>query len=64
MALDNSVVHMCLFLVVDQITLQLFNQMEWMFVYYQSSALSYGMWVSAEQSLLAGFFFLPPDAWI
>lgn len=56
-ALDNSQVHMCLYVVVDQIMLLLFNQMEWILMYYQSSVLSYVMCVSAEESLLALLFF-------
>lgn len=33
-ALDNSAVHMCLHVVVDQIMLLPSNQMEWILVYY------------------------------
>lgn len=50
------VVHMCLYVVVDQIMLLPSNQMEWILVYYSGSELSYGMWVSAEESR---FGFLP-----
>lgn len=65
-ALDNSVVHMCLYAVVDQIMLLPSNQMEWILMYYESLVLFYGMYVSAERSLLVFFvfFFSPPDAWI
>lgn len=36
-ALDNSVVHMCLFVAGDSIMLLLFNQLEWILMHYQSS---------------------------
>lgn len=61
-ALDNSVVHMCLYAVVDQIMLLPSNQMEWILMYYESLVLFYGTYVSAEQSLLVFwvFFFFAP----
>lgn len=58
-ALDNSPLHMCLCVVVDQIMLLRSNQMEWILMYYPSSVLSYGMCVSAEESLLGLLLFYP-----
>lgn len=58
-ALDNSRVHMCLYVVVAQIMLLLFNQTEWILMYYQGSLLSYGMCVCLLRRvcLLCFFFF-------
>lgn len=58
-ALDNSRVHMCLYVVVAQIMLLLFNQTEWILMYYQGSLLSYGMCVCLLRKvcLLCFFFF-------
>lgn len=58
-ALDNSPLHMCLCVVVDQIMLLRSNQMEWILMDYQSSVLSYDMCVSAEESLLGLLLFYP-----
>lgn len=78
-ALDNSAVHMCLFVASDTIMLLLFNQLEWILMHYRSwGAPLLAFCVSAQESqlVLLVFFFvfctphptppLPvlPDAWI